>query len=49
MRSTEKITTLYEDIDNEIMSLYGLSSEQKEIIRITSKNQNAFIKADKNE
>lgn len=49
MRSTEKITTLYEDIDNEIMSLYGLSSEQKEIIRITSKNQNAFIKAGKNE
>lgn len=49
MRSTEKITTLYEDIDNEIMSLYGLSSEQQEIIRITSKNQNAFIIAGKNE
>ena len=47
MNSFENIRGLYEELDNEIMELFGLSSEQIKMIRIALSSKNSFLRTEK--
>lgn len=44
MNSSENISGLYKDLDNDIMELYGLTVEQIEIIHASLSGKNLFLK-----
>lgn len=44
MNSSENISGLYKDLDNDIMELYGLTVEQIETINTALKGKNLFLK-----
>jgi len=43
MNSSENITGLYEDLDNEIMKIYSFSTKQKNIIKNALRGKNSFL------
>lgn len=44
MNSTENISGPYEDLDGDIMALYGLTAEQTDIIRTSLRGKASFLK-----
>ena len=44
MNSTENISGLYEDLDSDIMALYGLTAKQINIIRTSLRGKASFLK-----
>lgn len=44
MNSTKDIGVLYEDLDSDIMELYGLNAKQSNIIRTSLKGKSLFLK-----
>ena len=44
MGSSENISGLYEDLDGDIMALYGLDVDQIETIQTTLSGKNLFLK-----
>lgn len=44
MNSSENISGLYEDLDNEIMDIYSLSAEQKSIVKNALQEKNSFLR-----
>lgn len=44
MNSTENISGLYEDLDSDIMALYGLTAKQTDIIRTSLRGKALFLK-----
>lgn len=43
MNSSENITGLYEELDNEIMKIYSFSTKQKNIIKNALRGKNSFL------
>lgn len=43
MNSNENISGLYEELDNEIMALYGLNNEQQTIVKAALNDKNKFL------
>ena len=44
MNSSENISGLYEDLDNDIMELFGLTAEYSEIITNALREKNLFLR-----
>lgn len=44
MNSSENISGPYEDLDSDIMALYGLTAEQTDIIRTSLRGKASFLK-----
>ena len=44
MNSSENISGLYEDLDGDIMALYGLDADQIETIQTALSGKNLFLK-----
>ena len=44
MHSSENISGPYEDLDGDIMALYGLTAEQTDIIRTSLRGKASFLK-----
>lgn len=44
MNSSENISGLYEDLDGDIMQLFGLSGAHREIIKMFLRKKNLFLR-----